>query len=69
MVKQSGILYYFLEGFLLIIGALCYTVSTRPLSLRIIEWSVIFYRCGYRKPLSQVDLIFSDPPIKYFMYL
>lgn len=27
MVKQSGILYYLLEGLLLIQGALCYTVS------------------------------------------
>jgi adiponectin receptor len=33
MVKQSGVLYYLLEGLFLMIGALCYTVST-VLSLR-----------------------------------
>jgi adiponectin receptor len=30
MLIQFGMLYYFLEGALLIIGALCYTVSKQP---------------------------------------
>lgn len=70
MLKQSGMPYYLGEGLLLMLGTFFYTVSIEPpnqicdMRRMLIDVS----RCGFRSPSSLAGLIYSDAPIRYFMF-
>lgn len=68
MVKQSGILYYFGEGILLIIGVFFYAVSIQTSYISMVE-DTKSYRHGSLNLLDQVDMIFLDPLTRSFMSL
>lgn len=69
MLKQSGMGYYLVEGLLLMLGTLFYTVSigipnrTCDIGNLLIDVS----RCGFRSPLSLVGLIYSEAHIRSSM--